>query len=117
MDKGLEEVSNNVDKEADNLLIDLSSDISKPQVKEVTVGDAEEYYDDLGLEYNVDYKDGAVEASKEPVITEEVPEVEEVIEKVTSKEESPNDIQINKNDTEDDDNLFDLIDSMYQEKE
>lgn len=122
MDKGLEEVSNNVEKEEDNLLIDLSSDISKPQVKEVTVGDAEEYYDDLGLEYNVDYKDGAVEASKESVVTEEVsekvPEVEEVIETITSKEEeSPNDIHINKNDTEDDDNLFDLIDSMYQEKE
>ena len=130
MDKGLEEVSNNVQKEEDNLLIDLSSDISKPQVKEVTVGDAEEYYDDLGLEYNVDYKDGAVEASKEPVvseetteevsekITEEVPEVKEVIDNITSKEdESPNDIHIEKSDTEDDDNLFDLIDSMYQEKE
>ena len=126
MDKGLEEVSNNVQKEEDNLLIDLSSDISKPQVKEVTVGDAEEYYDDLGLEYNVDYKDGAVEASKEAVVNEDVskevsediPEVKEVIDNITSKEEkSPNDIHIEKNDTEDDDNLFDLIDSMYQEKE
>ena len=118
MDKGLEEVSNNVQKEEDNLLIDLSSDISKPQVKEVTVGDAEEYYDDLGLEYNVDYKDGAVEASKENSTTEEIPVVKEVIDNITSKEEkSPNDIHIEKNDTEDDDNLFDLIDSMYQEKE
>ncbi len=118
MDRGLEEISNTTEKESDNLLIDLSSDISKPQVKEVTVGDAEEYYDDLGLEYNVDYKDGAVEASKEPVISEEVPETKEVIEKVTSKEDvSPNDIHIEKSDTEDDDNLFDLIDSMYQEKE
>ena len=130
MDRGLEEVANTEEKESDNLLIDLSSDISKPQVKEVTVGDAEEYYDDLGLEYNVDYKDGAVEASKEPVvseetteevsekITEEVPEVKEVIDNITSKEdESPNDIHIEKSDTEDDDNLFDLIDSMYQEKE
>ena len=126
MDKGLEEVSNNVQKEEDNLLIDLSSDISKPQVKEVTVGDAEEYYDDLGLEYNVDYKDGAVEASKETAVNEDVseevsediPEAKEVIDNITSKEEkSPNDIHIEKNDTEDDDNLFDLIDSMYQEKE
>ena len=126
MDKGLEEVANTEEKESDNLLIDLSSDISKPQVKEVTVGDAEEYYDDLGLEYNVDYKDGAVEASKETVVNEDVskevsediPEVKEVIDNITSKEEkSPNDIHIEKNDTEDDDNLFDLIDSMYQEKE
>ena len=126
MDKGLEEVSNNVQKEEDNLLIDLSSDISKPQVKEVTVGDAEEYYDDLGLEYNVDYKDGAVEASKETAVnegvskevSEDIPEAKEVIDNITSKEEkSPNDIHIEKNDTEDDDNLFDLIDSMYQEKE
>lgn len=130
MDRGLEEVAKTEEKESDNLLIDLSSDISKPQVKEVTVGDAEEYYDDLGLEYNVDYKDGAVEASKEPVVSknvseevsekknEEVPEAKEVIDNITSKEdESPNDIHIEKNDTEDDDNLFDLIDSMYQEKE
>ena len=130
MDRGLEEVAKTDEKESDNLLIDLSSDISKPQVKEVTVGDAEEYYDDLGLEYNVDYKDGAVEASKEPVVSkevseevseevnEEVPEVKEVIDNITSKEdESPNDIHIEKSDTEDDDNLFDLIDSMYQEKE
>ena len=130
MDRGLEEVAKTEEKESDNLLIDLSSDISKPQVKEVTVGDAEEYYDDLGLEYNVDYKDGAVEASKEPVVSEnvseevsekkndEVPEAKEVIDNITSKEEkSPNDIHIEKNDTDDDDNLFDLIDSMYQEKE
>ena len=126
MDRGLEEVAKTEEKESDNLLIDLSSDISKPQVKEVTVGDAEEYYDDLGLEYNVDYKDGAVEASKETVVNEDVskevsediPEAKEVIDNITSKEDkSPNDIHIEKSDTDDDDNLFDLIDSMYQEKE
>ena len=39
-------------KEEDNLLVDLSDD-EKPTVSEVTVGDAEEYFNDLGLEYNI----------------------------------------------------------------
>ena len=47
------------DKEEDeNLLVDLS-DEKKPEVKEITVGDAMEYYHDLGLEYNVDYVDAS----------------------------------------------------------
>ncbi|MBQ8132391.1 MAG: hypothetical protein IJ193_07870, partial [Bacilli bacterium] len=48
-------------EEDDNLLVDLSKDEDKPSVKEVTMGDAMEYFQDLGLEYNVDY----VDASKE----------------------------------------------------
>jgi len=32
-----------------------------PAIKKVTLGDAEEYFEDLGLEYNVDYKDEAKE--------------------------------------------------------
>ena len=42
--------------EDENLLVDLT-DEKKPEVKEITVGDALEYYHDLGLEYNVDYVD------------------------------------------------------------
>ena len=32
-----------------------------PAISKITLGDAEEYFDDLGLEYNVDYKDSAKE--------------------------------------------------------
>ena len=110
-----------VDKkdESDNLLVDLSNDEEKPAVKEVTMGDALEYFEDLGLEYNVDY----VDASKEkatgrrsdnyedvPQITQEIPVVaEEKKEEVT---EVNKDVNIDS-----DDNLFDLIDSMYKEND
>ena len=36
-------------------MLDINDDT--PAVPKVTVGDAEEYFEDLGLEYNVDYKD------------------------------------------------------------
>ena len=118
------------DKQDENLLVDLNDD--KPTVKEVTMGDAVEYFEDLGLEYNVDYVDEAknnkkqeevvVEEPKEEV-KEEVKEekhekkvepkkeeekVEDIIEEVKEEVEETED-------KKDDDNLFDLIDSMYQE--
>lgn len=83
-------------KEEEKLLVDLSKETDKPEVKKITVGDAEEYFEDLGLEYNVDYMDGTKTDNKEVI-------------KENSKVEDIND--------EDDDNLFDLIDSMYKEKE
>ena len=49
--------------EKDNLLVDLTSDDEKPSVKEVTMGDALEYFQDLGLEYNVDYVDATKKAT------------------------------------------------------
>ena len=42
------------------LLYDMKTD-DKPAISKITLGDAEEYFDDLGLEYNVDYKDSAKE--------------------------------------------------------
>ena len=33
----------------------------KPAISKLTLGDAQEYFDDLGLEYNVDYRDSAKE--------------------------------------------------------
>lgn len=87
-------------KEKEDLLYDLN-DNDSPVVKTVTVGDAEEYFHDLGLEYNVDYK----------VEKEEVKEKEEGL-----KEVSENKMSIEEN-NEDEKNLFDLIDSMYEDKE
>lgn len=81
----------------EDLLYDLNDEES-PTVKVVTVGDAEEYFNDLGLEYNVDYK-----------VEKEEPKVEKEV-----KEE--NKINIEES-SEDDKNLFDLIDSMYEDKE
>lgn len=92
--------------EKEDLLYDLNEDES-PTVKVVTVGDAEEYFNDLGLEYNVDYKveknEEAKDKKEEKTETKETKKVEN---KMHLDEAS-----------EDDKNLFDLIDSMYEDKE
>ena len=121
-----EEVHDVEDKEKDslledNLLYDLSEEES-PAVKVVTVGDAEEYFNDLGLEYNVDYKvekevRDEEEKKSDKVVTRRVDrkknellnendslDVEEVTDEVKDK-------------NNEDSNLFDLIDSMYEDKE
>lgn len=87
----------------DNLLYDMTSD-TKPVVDQVTIADAEEYFEDLGLEYNIDYKDNRYE-------------------KATGRRTSSNHNEIKKEvitedeDTNLEDNLFDIIDSMYEEGE
>ena len=85
-------------KEEDSLL-DISDD-NTPSVEKVTMGDAEEYYSDLGLEYNIDYKD----------VSHEKATGRRTDLKNFDEEESKND------DASIEDNLFDLIDSMYDEK-
>ena len=133
------------DNDDENLLVDLS-DRAKPEVKELTVGDAVEYFQDLGLEYNVDYVDVSkpsstpkaveqpemnvekkeekpiihshVAAEDENLVMEEMENISYNEPKMTStvevKDESKGN---NSNNIDDDDNLFDLIDSMYQENE
>ena len=91
-------------EDVDNALYDLSDDDS-PAVTNVTMGDAEEYFNDLGLEYNIDYKDHSREKAtgrrseknkdKDTTIEEETPKKKAKVE----------------------DSLFDLIDSMYQDPE
>ena len=105
-----------VKEEKEDLVYDLNDDES-PTVKVVTVGDAEEYFNDLGLEYNVDYK---VENKEEP--EEEIVDIEEKEEKVHNEEkiekEKEDDDEDKKESTDEDDkNLFDLIDSMYEDEE
>ena len=82
--------------EKKDLVYDLNEEES-PTVKEVTVGDAEEYFQDLGLEYNVDYK-------VEKNVKEEKEEPKKVVNDDTEE-------------SEDDKNLFDLIDSMYEDED
>ena len=96
-------------------VVDLSNDNDKPEVKEVTVGDAIEYFQDLGLEYNVDY----VDASKDKKKVKSKGNLEEEIEKEMTNSSANNVKPVNKvKDIDsglDDDNLFDLIDSMYKD--
>ena len=88
-----------VEKEKEDLLYDLNEEDS-PTVKTVTVGDAEEYFNDLGLEYNVDYKVEKDEEKEEPKTrTRRVEKVD------------------NQNKDEDDKNLFELIDAMYEDED
>lgn len=106
----------------DNMLVDLRDD-TLPEVNKVTVGDAEEYFEDLGLEYNNDYIDAKKEKASgrrlkseeqydTPMVQEE--SVEESNEEMPDflKEVSMEEIEQNQDDS-DEDNLFDLIDSMY----
>ena len=109
-----EAVSFEIEEKEENLLVDLSVDDEKPAVKEVTMGDALEYFQDLGLEYNVDYvdasKDKSVGRRSKDNYDEELNEVEEKKSEVVSTDSK--DVEVDS-----DDNLFDLIDSMYKEND
>ncbi len=131
------------DGEDDDLLVDLTNHDDKPEVKELTMGDALEYFQDLGLEYNVDYVDANNKASQskpnpkidelkieeKKKVEEKRPSISDVLKKesgVTNNEEKKT-VEVEKpiivkdktdgeEEKKDDDNLFDLIDSMYEEK-
>ena len=99
----------------DNLLYDLSEN-SQPSVKVVTMGDAEEYYEDLGLEYNVDYtvdKEKEDKKDEDKELVKENLEKEDVLDTIKKVREEDDEEEEEK----EEDNLFDLIDSMYEEKE
>ena len=119
MPKYPEEVESNF---ADNDLLDLTNDDVTPEVKKVTMGDAEEYFEDLGLEYNVDYKDVSKEkATGRRYHGEEDDDFHDDEPKFITEEKSyeyqQQDVkQEGRNDDIDDDNLFDLIDSMYDKE-
>ena len=144
------------DTEDDNLLVDLTDEKGKPEVKELTMGDALEYFQDLGLEYNVDYVDASKKNSQPRRFnrTEEEkdskPSIGEVLKRevklkavaeeteqhadedtfklntkaMDEENENKKTTPIIKDESnasskdmqDDDDNLFDLIDSMYEEK-
>lgn len=86
--------------EQENTFYDLN--ISSPAVERVTVGDAEEYFNDLGLEYNVDYKDNSIEKTTG---------------RRGDKQATKNKAISSTDDTSLENNLFDLIESMYEDKE
>ena len=98
-------------KEEENLLYDLNEDDS-PAVKVVTMGDAEEYFNDLGLEYNVDYKvEREKKVDEDNLVTRRsernrIADLGDLEEKNNEEEK-----------TESESNLFDLIEAMYEDKE
>lgn len=138
IEKDIEEDIEEEYNEEDTTL-DMTDTNMTPVVEKVTVGDAEEYFADLGLEYNVDYKDNSkekasgkrtsrvkkteeyeeennvttIEEETEEPIVDDINE-EEVVDKKkrtrSKKTEEKEEIEI-------EDNLFDLIDSMYDEGE
>ena len=128
--------------EDDNILVDLTIEDDKPSVKEVTMGDALEYFQDLGLEYNVDYVDASKGRNSNRRVKEHYEEVEEykdeddsiikekvkveikkeqeitkVLKEDKEKEVVKSDSKNEEIELDSDDNLFDLIDSMYQEND
>ncbi len=82
-------------EEIEEAMLDISD--HAPAVPKVTVGDAEEYFKDLGLEYNIDYKDASHE-------------------RATGRRTNLNQVDEEDQKADLEDNLFDLIDSMYEEK-
>ena len=123
-------------EEKDNMLLDLTNEDNTPEVNNLTVGDAVEYFEDLGLEYNEDYIDAdkTTRTSKLKEENDEVQDTEDIsFLKTNNTVELPKIIDRNMDDTEEDitsdnvivkdkdsdnttdsDNLFDLIDSMYE---
>ena len=95
------------EKEIVDVVYDLNEENS-PAVASVTVGDAEEYFDDLGLEYNIDYEDTSTKVSTGRRSTRKKAVVEVAADDVDTAAEQEEVIE---------DNLFDLIDSMYEDKE
>ena len=73
---------------------------NKPQVNKVTLADADEYYNDLGLAYNVDYSDASRNSNNN-----------------SSTRTSKYNIKNNKKEKDVDDNLFDLIDYMHSKED
>lgn len=100
-------------EEYENSLLYDMTDTGTPSVDKVTLADAEEYFEDLGLEYNVDYKDVRYEKAtgrRSRITKEEVSDEEDTLKKSKKKTKETDEIKL-------EDNLFDLVDSMYEGKE
>ena len=84
-------------KKEEKTLYDVNK--SKPDINKITLADADEYYNDLGLAYNVDYND----ASRDT--------------RVSRSKRYHEDEKESHDDNDGNDNLFDLIDLMYNKED
>lgn len=107
-------------EEERSLLYEMEDVNDKPGIEKLSIGDAVEYFEDLGLEYDVDYKDLAKEkmtrTKKNKELTEEVDEEikeDKKIEKELLRKSVP---EVHEEEVEEK-NLYDLIDLMYDNKD
>jgi len=112
IEQTMEMKSKKEDLESTGLLYDIEDKEEKsPKIESVTMGDAEEYFKDLGLEYNVDYIDASKahksRSEKNKKLQDEVKEEKDI--KPEKEEKEPNDVE--------EKNLYDLIDMMYDSNE
>ena len=110
----------------DKVIFDNTVEETKPIVDEVTIADAEEYFNDLGLEYNIDYKDRHYENAvgrrsdlhkedsddtyDEVIINDDNNITMDDLMNVKTEEENEEEAHL-------EDNLFDLVDSIYEDGE
>lgn len=132
-----------VEIEEKSLLYDMQEENDLPSIGKITLGDAEEYFEDLGLEYEVDYKDEAKqnmtrslknkelteiveeEIKEEVKIDEEQQEIEEEPKKTRATRAKKKEIEVDLEPSDKEEeyqepeekNLYDLIDMMYESKE
>ena len=93
-------------EEEPSLLYDMSDENEyAPSIEKVTLGDAEEYFEDLGLEYEIDYKDESLGHMTRQKRNKKLQKVVEEEIKDTDEEHDP-----------EEKNLYDLINMMYESK-
>ena len=110
----------------EDLLYNMTLDDDKEEVKDITVGEATENYDDFGVEYEippqrskVDEDVKIVNHADEEIVVEkvEVKEQEEIVKDEAKLETEVESLDEKKSkDLELTDDLFNLIDSMYKER-
>ncbi len=106
------------EKEDKSLLYEMENVDDKPAIDKISIGDAVEYFEDLGLEYDVDYKDLAKEKMTRTIKNKELSEeVEEEIKENKKIEDEIKSQQEEKEEEVEEKNLYDLIDLMYDNKE
>ena len=105
--------------EEKGLLYEMEDVNDKPGIEKLSIGDAVEYFEDLGLEYDVDYKDLAKEkmtrTKKNKELTEEIDE--EIKEDKKIEEEMMKVVPEVETEEVEEKNLYDLIDLMYDNKD
>lgn len=114
IENDIEEDYNDRDSYEEETTLDMTDTNMTPVVEKVTVGDAEEYFADLGLEYNVDYKDHSKEKMTKRRSRMEKEEIEPNEEESSFSEEEfePTSVYEEENNQEvEDNNSFDEIDN------
>lgn len=105
--------TNNVTEKEEKKVYELDKE-DKVAIDKITLGDAEEYFNDLGLEYNVDYEDNNKKQSTRSIKNKELRETVE--EEIKEEEKIKEELEQQEQEIEEK-NLYDLIDMMYDNKE